>query len=88
MVVKVVVFGPDPPCVRCQAIKKNAENVAEKLKKEGIKVSVNRSFIMAKETVHKYGVLVSPALSINGIVKFMGRVPSEAELEKEIRKSK
>jgi len=86
--VKLVVFGPDPPCVRCQAVKKTAEKVAEKLKKEGIKVSVNRAFIMAKETVHKYGVLVSPALSINGIVKFMGRVPSETELEKEIRKAK
>jgi glutaredoxin len=86
--VKIVVFGPDPPCVRCKAAKKNAEAVAEKLKKEGIRVSVGRAYIMAKETVQKYGVLVSPALAINGIVKFMGRIPSPDEIEKEIHKAK
>jgi hypothetical protein len=87
MVVSVVVFGPDPPCVRCQAVKRNAEVVAEKLKKEGVKISVSRAYIMAKETVQKYGILVSPALAINGVVKFMGRIPSPNEIEKEIRKA-
>jgi glutaredoxin len=86
--VVVEVFGPDPPCMRCQSVKKNAENVADKLKKEGIKVDVKRGSIMAKEVVRKYGVLVSPAVAINGIVKFMGRIPSEAEIEKEVRKEK
>lgn len=88
MGVTVVVFGPDPPCARCQALKKNAENVAAKLKKEGVGVKVERAIISAKATIQKYGILVSPALAINGIVKFMGRIPSEAEIEKEILKAK
>ncbi len=86
--VVVEVFGPEPPCMRCQAAKKNAESVADKLKKEGFKVDVKRGLIMSKEVVRKYGVLVSPAIAINGVVKFMGRIPSETEIEKEIRKAK
>jgi hypothetical protein len=88
MGVTVVVFGPDPPCMRCQAVKKNAENVAAKMKKEGISVNVERAIISAKATIQKYGILVSAALSINGVVKFMGRIPSEAEIEREILKVK
>ena len=88
MDVTVVVFGPDPPCARCQAVKKNAENVAAKMKKEGISVMVERAIISAKATIQKYGILISPALAINGVVKFMGRIPSEAEIEREILKVK
>jgi hypothetical protein len=69
-------------------VKKNAENVAAKLKKEGISVKIDRASISAKVTIQKYGILVSPALAINGIVKFMGRIPSETEIEKEILKAK
>jgi hypothetical protein len=84
----VIVFGPDPPCVRCQAVKKNAENIAAKLRKEGVRVEVRRANIASREAIQKYGILVSPALAINGVVKFMGRIPSEAEIEKEILKAK
>ncbi|MEM2119008.1 MAG: thioredoxin family protein [Candidatus Bathyarchaeia archaeon] len=82
--VKVEVFGPEPPCMRCQAAKKVAEKVAEKLKQAGIIVNVEKVNIMSKDVVSKYGVLVSPAIAVNGVVKFMGRVPSEAEAEKTI----
>ncbi|MCX6816203.1 MAG: thioredoxin family protein [Candidatus Aenigmarchaeota archaeon] len=89
MSVVVIVFGPDPPCVRCQAVKKNVENVAAKVfKTEKVRVEVRRANIASKETIQKYGILVSPALAINGVVKFMGRIPSEAEIEKEVRKTK
>ncbi|MEM2319620.1 MAG: thioredoxin family protein [Candidatus Bathyarchaeia archaeon] len=80
--VKVEVIGPEPPCVRCQAAKKVVERAAEKLKKSGIIVNVEKVNIMSKETVQKYGVLVSPAISINNTVKIMGRVPSPEEVEK------
>ncbi|MBS7632874.1 thioredoxin family protein [Candidatus Bathyarchaeota archaeon] len=82
--VKVEVLGPEPPCMRCQAAKKVAEKVAEKLR-IGIVVKVEKANIMSKDTIGKYGVLVSPAIAINGVVKVMGRVPSEAELEKTIK---
>lgn len=85
--VKVEVLGPEPPCMRCQAAKKVAEKVAEKLKQTEISVKIEKVNLMSKDVVSKYGVLVSPAIAINGVVKFMGRVPSEAELEKTIREA-
>jgi len=83
--VKAEVFGPEPPCYRCQAVKKNVEKVAEKLKAEGINVQIERANIASKDTVKKYGVLFSPALAVNDAVKIMGRIPTEEEIERLIR---
>jgi len=83
--VKAKVFGPEPPCYRCQAVKKNVEKVAEKLKTEGINVQIERANIASKDTVKKYGVLFSPALAVNDAVKVMGRIPTEEEIERLIR---
>jgi hypothetical protein len=83
--VKIEVLGPEPPCMRCQSAKKVAEKVAEKLKQTEIDVKIEKANIMSKDIVGKYGVLVSPAIAVNGVVKFMGRVPSEAEVEKTVR---
>jgi len=85
--VEVEVIGVDPPCVRCQAAKKAVEKASEKLKAEGITVHIEKANIMSKEVIGKYGVLVSPAISINGTVKIMGRVPSEDEVEKLLREA-
>jgi len=85
--VKVEVLGPEPPCMRCQAAKKIVEKVAEKLKQTEISVKVEKANVMSKDIVSKYGVLVSPAIAINGVVRFMGRVPSEAEVEKTIKEA-
>jgi len=87
MEVKVEVIGPEPPCMRCQAAKKSVEKAAENLKQLGIAVKIEKINIMSKETVQKYGVLVSPAIAINGTVKIMGRVPSPEEVEKLIREA-
>jgi len=78
--VKVEVMGPEPACVRCQAAKKVVEKSAEKLKQAGMTVKVEKVNIISKEIVSKYGLLVSPAIAVNGIVKVMGRVPSEEEI--------
>lgn len=85
--VKVEVIGVDPPCMRCQAAKKAVEKAAEKLEAEGIKVRIEKANITSKEIINKYGVLVSPALAINGTVKIMGRVPSEDEVERLIKET-
>jgi glutaredoxin len=78
--VKVEVMGPEPACVRCQAAKKVVEKSAEKLKQARITVKVEKVNIISKEIVSKYGLLVSPAIAVNGIVKVMGRVPNEEEI--------
>jgi len=83
--VKAKVFGPDPPCYRCTAVKENVQKVAEKLKNEGITVEIERANIASREVVKKYGVLFSPALAVNDAVKIMGRIPTEEEIERLIR---
>jgi len=83
--VKAEVFGPEPPCHRCQTVKKIVEKVAEKLRQEGINVQIERANIASKDVVKKYGVLFSPALAVNDAVKIMGRIPTEEEIERLIR---
>ncbi|MBX5328830.1 MAG: thioredoxin family protein [Candidatus Bathyarchaeota archaeon] len=85
--VKVEVIGPEPPCMRCQAAKKAVEKAAERLKQSEIRVEIQKANVMSKEIVGKYGVLVSPAIAINNIVKIMGRVPKEDEIERLIREA-
>ena len=80
--VKVEVIGTEPPCMRCQAAKKAVEKAAERLKQSGVVVNIEKANIMSKEVVQKYGVLISPAIAINGTVKIVGRVPSLEEIEK------
>ena len=83
--VRVEVIGPNPPCARCTAALRNAEKAASKLKAEGFEVDVKKVDIMAKDTISKYGVLMSPVLALNGTVKVMGRIPNATEAEKLIR---
>lgn len=84
---KVEVIGVEPPCRRCQAAKKAVEKAAEGLKAEGIQVHIEKTNIMSKTIFNKYGVLVSPALAINGVVKIMGSVPTEKDVERLIREA-
>ncbi|MBS7641535.1 thioredoxin family protein [Candidatus Bathyarchaeota archaeon] len=80
--VKVEVIGPEPPCARCQAAKKAVERAAEKLKDSGISVKIEKINILSRDVIQKYGVLVSPSIAINGVVKIVGRVPNPEEIEK------
>jgi hypothetical protein len=85
--VKVKVIGPKPACVLCETTKKIVEKTAEKLGQTGIVVEVEKTNIMSKETVQKKGVLLSQAIAIDSVVKFMGRVSGEAEIEKSLKEA-
>lgn len=85
--VYIEVFGPDPPCARCHAVWKNVEKAASTLKQEGVEVMMKRLDIMSKDAISKYGVLMSPALALNGTVKTMGRIPDASEVERLIREA-
>jgi len=76
----VEVIGVDPPCARCNSLKKAVEAAASQLKESGIEVKVKKLNIISKDVISKYGVLVSPALAVNGKVKLMGSVPSINEV--------
>ncbi|MCW3981859.1 MAG: thioredoxin family protein [Candidatus Bathyarchaeota archaeon] len=85
--VEVEVIGVDPPCPRCKKTHENAQKAAAKLAGDKIQVVVEKLNVSAKETISKYGVLMSPAVAINGIVKIMGKVPDSSVIERLIRET-
>jgi hypothetical protein len=81
----VEVIGVDPPCARCRKTEENARKAAAKLEEEGYRIKVEKLSITAKETIAKYGVLMSPAIAVNGTVKIMGKVLDVGVIERLLR---
>ncbi|MBS7651479.1 MAG: thioredoxin family protein [Candidatus Bathyarchaeia archaeon] len=80
----VEVIGSDPPCPRCRKTRENVERAASK---HGVKVKITHLNASSREVVEKYGVLVTPALAVNGVIKTVGRIPSEEEVERILAES-
>lgn len=72
---KIEVLGTG--CAKCNLLESTAKRVAERL---GLDYSLEHVTDIGKIT--EYGVMMTPALAIDGQVKVTGKVPSEAELEK------
>ena len=87
MVVTVECFGMIPPCKRCKKLEENAKKAVDKLKEEGIEVQIVKKDIMADEVIEKYGMLMSPAVVINGVVKYNGKLPDHRVMERIIREA-
>ena len=70
----ITVFGPG--CARCKEAEKIVRQAVEHA---GIPADVQKvSDIVA---MAKAGVLLTPAVSVNGVVKSAGRIPSESEIQ-------
>ena len=80
--IEVKVFGSTPPCAKCKEVEKRARKVAEKYPG---KVEVTKFDALAEEG-DKYGVMLTPTVVINDRVVATGKVISEDELEKTIKK--
>jgi hypothetical protein len=76
-----------PPCKRCKKLEENALRAAEKLKVEGIMVEIIKRDVMADEITEKYGILMSPALVVNGVVKYNVKLPDHRVIERIIREA-
>jgi bifunctional N-acetylglucosamine-1-phosphate-uridyltransferase/glucosamine-1-phosphate-acetyltransferase GlmU-like protein len=72
--ITVEVVGVDPPCKRCQATLKNVEEAASALKASGFDIHVPKLNMVSKDVIAKYGVVVSPSLAINGVVRIARKV--------------
>lgn len=70
---KIEVLGPG--CRKCAALASNVQAAAEKL---GLQYELNKVTNIVEIT--RYGVIVTPALVIDGDVKLSGKAGSEAEL--------
>jgi small redox-active disulfide protein 2 len=72
---KIEVLGTG--CAKCNLLESTTKKVADRL---GLDYTLDHVKDIRKIT--EYGVMMTPALAIDGQVKVTGKVPSEAELEK------
>ncbi len=70
---KIEVLGPG--CPKCRALAAGVKAAADRL---GLEYELNKVTNIMEIT--KHGVMVTPALVIDGEVKLSGKVASEAEL--------
>ena len=71
----VQVLGPG--CAKCEKLKHNAE---EAVKQSGVEATVEK--ITDINVITGFGVMMTPALAIDGEVKVVGKVPSPEEIAK------
>jgi len=77
-VIEVKVFGSEPPCAQCKKAEEQAKKAAEKFPGQ---VSVAKYSALLPEAL-ELGLLMTPAVVVNGRVISQGRVPMEEELER------
>ena len=80
--VKIKIFGSTPPCAKCKEAERRAKNVATKYPG---KVNVAK-FDAFSEEADKYGIMLTPTMVINDKVVAVGKVISEEELDRSIKK--
>jgi small redox-active disulfide protein 2 len=66
-----------PGCPKCEKLKKNAE---EAVKTSGVEATVEK--ITDINVITSFGVMMTPALAIDGEVKSVGRVLSPEDIKK------
>jgi len=69
--VHIEVIGLDPPCNKCNEL---LENSKKAVRKTGIEAEVVKKWTLSEEIREKYGLLLSPALVIEGVVVAQGKV--------------
>ncbi len=86
MSVIIEIIGVEPPCHRCKETLENAKKAAERLKSDNISVTINKLDVMEDSTMDRFGLVKTPVLVINGVVKIMGKVPDPGVIERLVRK--
>ncbi|MBC8431629.1 MAG: thioredoxin family protein [Desulfobacterales bacterium] len=68
---RIEVIGLEPPCKKCNQLLENAKKAAEKV---GVEAEVVKRWVLSEEVRGEYGLLLSPALVIEGMVVAQGKV--------------
>jgi len=71
---KILILGTG--CPKCKALAENVEAAAKDL---GIEYSIEKVTEINK--IMKFGVVVTPALTVDGQVKVVGKIPSQDEIK-------
>ena len=69
--VHIEVIGLEPPCNKCNDL---LENTKKAVRESGIDAEVVKRWTLSEEIREKYGLLLSPALVIEGVVVAQGKV--------------
>ena len=72
---QLLVIGPG--CTRCKTLAQLTEQAVKEL---GITAEINK--VTDLKQIMALGVMMTPALAVNGTVKLAGRVPSVGEIKK------
>ncbi|MDJ0914289.1 MAG: thioredoxin family protein [Desulfobacterales bacterium] len=67
----IEVIGLDPPCKKCNEL---LDNVKSAVQQTGTAATVAKKWTLSEEIRQKYGLLLSPALAIEGVVVAQGKV--------------
>jgi small redox-active disulfide protein 2 len=69
----ITVYGPG--CAKCKETEKRVRHVVET---SGVEATVRKASDFAE--MAKAGVLMTPAVAVNGVIKLAGRIPEEPEI--------
>lgn len=75
--VKVLVFGPSPPCARCRQAEKEARDAASRFPPDRVVVEKHDA---VSELARQFQVHMTPTVVVNGRTVAVGRVLPMAEL--------
>lgn len=67
----IEVIGLDPPCEKCNELLNNAKQA---VRVAGIEARVEKKWTLSPEILEQYGLLLSPALVLDGVVIAQGKV--------------
>ena len=71
---KIQVLGTG--CAKCKALTEHAEKAAKEL---GLKYTIEK--VTDLKEIMKFGIMITPALVVDGKVKVAGKVPSLEEIK-------
>ncbi len=69
--IHIEVIGLEPPCKKCNELLDNAKKA---IAETGIEALIEKKWTLSEEIRAKYGLLLSPALAIEGVVVAQGKV--------------
>ena len=69
--VHIEVIGLEPPCNKCNEL---LENSKKAVLETGIEAEIVKKWTLSEQIREKYGLLLSPALVIEGVVVAQGKV--------------
>ena len=76
---EIKVLGPG--CAKCHALEKNVKAAIQEL---GLNVEINQ--VTDFKAIAEYGVLMTPGLVVDGVVRIVGKVATKDELKKLLRR--